>query len=143
MKVLQEWVCDVCGKIINEPEDGYIIWKSNDDKFYDFRIIHQGICDNREYTQSAPLTDHLGADGLIVLTAFLSAGELKVRSGSGNCCEVTNFDEFVDLFRRLQVPYYEEARIKFSNTEVIRRLDDMTEVGPYTEEYLKKIIEKF
>lgn len=26
MEPLKQWVCDVCGKIIETPDDGYVVW---------------------------------------------------------------------------------------------------------------------
>ena len=29
MEPLKQWVCDVCGKIIETPDDGYVVWGEN------------------------------------------------------------------------------------------------------------------
>lgn len=80
LKPLEEFICDVCGEIINSPKEGYVIWRSDRDHDrlqYDFKIIHQMICDDRSCGNSMPLKKFLGVDGLSYLLAFYSLGPLK------------------------------------------------------------------
>lgn len=141
LKPLEQWYCDKCKDIIETASEGYVLWRSNDDqKALDFIIIHKVKCDDRGYSFSAALKDFLGVNGLIYLTSFLSIGPLKKSIGQGSRFGITQPDEFVDFMRRLQTPYYEEARTKFSSRDVLEWYSDSNEVAPYSPDSLKKII---
>jgi len=143
LKPLKEWLCDNCGKVIKSPEDGYVIWRTNDEhQEYDFRIIHQDICDNKSYPSSMALDEFLGPKGLVYLTSFLSIGKVMNNLGRNSRSRIKNLDEFVDLLRRVQVPYYEEARKKFSEEHILEDMSDANEVSPYQENTLKRIIKE-
>lgn len=44
MEPLKQWVCDVCGKIIETPDDGYVVWGENaEGKIDKMRILHKII----------------------------------------------------------------------------------------------------
>ncbi|MDD4456999.1 MAG: hypothetical protein PHC98_05350 [Syntrophotalea acetylenica] len=142
LKPLQQWYCDVCGEIIEKPSDGYVIWKRGADlKSSDFKIIHQGKCDLNSHIASSALSDFLGQDGMAYLTSFLSHGPVRVRLSGPSSCEIKDMDEFTDFFRRLQLPYYEEARRRFSAPKVLERLSDWNEIAPYFPDEMKKTIE--
>ena len=148
LKPLEEFICDVCGEIINSPKEGYVIWRSDRDHDrlqYDFKIIHQMICDDRSCGNSMPLKKFLGVDGLSYLLAFYSLGPLKTfplpnEFRSKN--RIFNNDEFIDFIRRVQIPYYEEARQYFNKREVLEDYSDSNEYYPYLPHILKKIIEE-
>nr|WP_314900715.1 hypothetical protein [uncultured Deefgea sp.] len=75
--------------------------------------------------------------------SFISLGKIKARGRYRNYCHVLDFDEFVDLYRRVQIPYYEEARKKFNNPALLAEMEDASELHPYQEDVLKQIIEKY
>lgn len=138
---LEHWYCDVCGNVIEKASDGYVIWRTNDDhKSFDFKIIHQGKCDLKSYTSSAALEDFLGINGLVRLTSFLSLGPLKQALGQATHNDIINTDEFIDFVRRVQIPYYEEARRKFAMHDVLEWHSDSNEVAPYFPGALQEII---
>ena len=58
-------------------------------------------------------------------------------------CGVNDFDEFVDFIRRVQTPFYEQARRHFSNEDVLDEYCDSNEHLPYLPEELKDIITKY
>jgi len=110
---------------------------------YDFKIVHQsgvngqGGCDpgaRAGYVSNLNLPILLGEDGLAYLLSMLSAGPLK-----GGGITVSDLDGFVDLTRRLQTPWYEQARARFGDEDVKTDLADANEVFPYLPETLKKI----
>ena len=114
-KPLTTWYCDVCGDT-TDVQHGYVVWKNGDGKARDFKIVHKVQCDrDRSYSRSAALEDFLGEVGLSQLLSFLSLGSLKKRLRQGPHCDISDFDEFTDFFRRTQTPYYEEARRHFGN----------------------------
>ncbi|MDD2881100.1 MAG: hypothetical protein PHQ58_11740 [Rhodoferax sp.] len=136
------WYCDVCGYIIENVSDGYVIWNTNDElKCFDFKIIHQIKCDSKSYLSSTALNHFLGVNGLVYLTSFLSIGPIKKITCQGSSKVILNIDEFVDFIRRVQIPYYEEARRKFAKFGVIENYSDSSEVSPYFPDILKIITE--
>ena len=86
LEPLKQWYCDNCGEVIEKSKDGYVIWRRDDNNFdCDFRIIHQGKCDNkREYSLSMSLDNFLGINGLQYLLQYLSIGIIKKNLGQEN-----------------------------------------------------------
>lgn len=136
---LQQWICDVCGTVIETPKDGYVIWRSDGDgKDCDFKIIHKSRCDDRSYPSSGELSDFLGAEGLTCLLSFLTIGPVMIDNGGKDRVRVKDMAGFVDFLRRLQVPYYEEARQEFDNKG--SSLGDANEYYPYLPYVLKNMV---
>jgi hypothetical protein len=133
---LKTWYCDTCGEKIAHPSKGYVIWKNSPErKAHGFKIIHQGKCDQDDHHASSALTDFLGPDGLAKLLSHLSVGPFK----GGGRSDVKDLDEYVDFIRRVQSPYYEEARKYFDNHDVAEAYADANEVLPYLQNQLKSI----
>lgn len=138
------WYCDMCGEVIRSEDDGYVIWKRDDQGCdYDFKLIHQGRCDRKDYPQSLALRDFTETEGLSLLLSFLSIGPIKRISGDESQVCVADMDEFVDLFRRLHVPHYEEARRLFHDPDLLSMYADNNEVAPYFSKSLKYMVEEF
>ena len=135
---LTQWKCDVCGQMIENMDEGYVTWSASPEGDSDFTIIHQSKdrCDDGRKHFSAALRDFLGADGLANLTAMLSHGPVTYGSGQPR---IANMDEFVDFFRRVQLPHYEEARQSFKRAEVREDLSDASQVYPYLQETLQRL----
>ncbi len=143
-KPLTIWYCDVCGKPITSPREGYVIWQSKpDEKYKDFKIIHQRICDDKSYHASSALEDFLGDKGLGTLLSFLSAGSILVDDGIKGAIRVSDLDDFVDFMRRVQTPYYEEARKYFSNSRLQDDFHGSNEAAPYNPSTLESIIKEY
>ena len=143
-KPLESWYCDVCGEKIEDVNKGYVIWKSSDKlKYHDFKIIHQKKCDLKNHRASRALKDFIGDYGLTSLLSMLSLGPIKSTYGQTSYCQITDTDEFVDLIRRVQTPFYEEARRYFNNSDLLEHFSDSNEVGPYLPEELEKIIDTY
>lgn len=148
---LETWVCDECGDEISEVSEGTVIWKSDaqdEHRAYDFRIVHKNLGAAREgcdpgnkagYQSNLDIAEFIGDGGVAHLLAFLSIGPLRQPSGDGYFPRVKDLDEFVDLFRRLQTPWYEEARRRFDDQEVQYRLSDANEVYPYLPVTLERV----
>jgi hypothetical protein len=143
LKPLEQFICDICGKIIETPDDGYIVWdKDANNKEYGFKIIHRD-CDDGSCKLSSELEDFIGKDGLNNLLGHLSQGTLKIKTSGDDYKEIVSVestDAFVDLFRRLQIPDYEEARQYFDDYNVQDKYHECHETAPYSEESLKDII---
>ncbi|MCJ0764156.1 hypothetical protein [Variovorax terrae] len=148
-KPLTRWYCDVCHKPIEPNQRGYVIWQSTPGgvdgfhKAHDFKIIHQKICDNKNFSSSAALTDFLGVDGLTYLLTKLSRGPVQEPDPGTPEGRVLDMNEFVDFVRRVQIPYYEEARRRFGDHDFQNDFSDSNEVFPYRQEQLKAIITRY
>lgn len=144
---LTTWICDTCGGTIDNPGRAIVTWRDDHDlRAYEFLLVHKNIdgfnCDPGSlagFSSSLDLDGLLGVDGAAWLLALLSAGPLK--EPSDFMPRVKDFDGFVDLFRRLHTPWYEEARQRFNEGSVRDQLSDANEVLPYTERVLKAIAE--
>ncbi|MFA7056641.1 MAG: hypothetical protein WC155_03655 [Candidatus Cloacimonadales bacterium] len=108
------------------------------------KLSIRGDCDDGKSAQSCALEDFLGSDGVNNLLSFYSIGPLKRAlypdEGSSKS-RIFDNDEFIDLIRRVQIPYYEEARQYFNKGEVVEYYSDNHEYAPYLPHILKKIIE--
>ena len=143
-KPLSTWFCDVCGNIIETPESGYVTWKTSGSAgSHSFKIIHKIKCDLKDHIASAELTQFLGERGLTYLLSHLSAGPIIISATGSSHRTVSNIDEFVDFLRRLQIPYYEQARRKFLLHQVSEDYADSNEVYPYLPDTLKRIADKY
>jgi hypothetical protein len=139
-----KWRCDVCGELIDGSSNGYVIWKqSSAMKSCGFKIVHKIKCDLKDHSSSSALDDFLGVDGMAKLLSHLSLGPIKQNLGQARYTDVQDMDEFVDLIRRVQTPFYENARTKFSSPALLSDFSDANEVLPYTEEHLKRIAAKY
>lgn len=150
---LKQWICDTCGEIIELPEHGWLEWRQDDNhKAFDFRIVHHvdysphklggGDC-YRFKSLSSHLDRYVGEDGLPRLLCLLDEG---VHIGPDSAChsdpQVKDIREWMELFRRLQVPHYEEARQYFNEADEESHFDG--EVGTiFRPTELKWIIEKY
>jgi len=141
MESLRQWICDNCGEIIEKPEDGYVFWKSQDMKNYDFHIVHHVKCNlGNSFTKSMDLGCFLGADGLVRLLAMLDPGPMHQPNYQ---CEVSDMREFVEFFRRVQLPYYEEARIYWQDAKNDDFFSDANELRIYLPSTLQELIQLY
>ena len=159
---LQTWICDTCGEpVTSASANGLVVWRDlwpdNPNEYfqqvpqtvpeiYDFRIVHQDngngtrSCDpgaKEGFVSSLPLERFLGADGLTMMLNWLSVGPLKGGGGS----RITDTDQFVDFVRRVQVPYYEQARPHLNAQQTHDLLSDANEYLPYMTDVLRNIAE--
>lgn len=154
LKPLQQWFCDECGEIIESPDKGYIEWLANDDhKAHGFRIVHHATASPRHpdgdcyaYTNEIGRSDlsldcFLGNVGLIRLLGFVDVGRYHSPDYRGP--EVVDLREFVELFRRLWLPYYEEARFLFARAAAGGFFGGANEVGIYRDRALKDMISEY
>lgn len=130
---------DYCGDAITEPLQALVTWSTDSDlRAHHFLYVHKGDCDKERNDKSWELSHTLGLDGHAWWMSFLTNG--PVRHGEPKA-GVVDMDEFVDAFRRAQVPGYEEARPYFRSAEVQERYADAPEFGPYEPWALANIAE--
>lgn len=126
MAINPPWTCDQCGKPILSIEDGWVEWLNGSDAehwegtLHNLRLVHhrsaspyadrKNACYHDEdhwraakkYTVSdLPLSEFVGADGLVTLLSFLAEKRFSEPS------------EVLELVKRLHVPNYEAARPYF------------------------------
>lgn len=140
---LTSWTCDSCGQDILDPQRGLLIWREEDLRGYDYRLVHKNIdgrhCDpgsNEGFISNVEIDHFLGPEGQAALLSMLSVGPMM---HGDNQPRVKDFDAFVDIFRRLQVPWYEEAREHFDDELTQHYLGDANEIYPYIPDVLERI----
>lgn len=151
LEPLRQWICDTCGEVIEKPEEGYVqfIDSDNDGEYDDFIIVHHSAysplkgknkCYRNGYVD-LDLPSFLGADGLSRLIGLVDPGEFYYPDFPTP--KTSNFRKWITLVRRLQTPYYEEARLYFEQAKADGWLDGMSEDAPYKEAFLQQIIQKY
>jgi hypothetical protein len=137
---LEQWICDTCGDVIDGPENGYTIWKQDDDRtLHSFKIVHHPDCDQEDHTLSVSLERMTGMLGMTKLLSYLSLGPFHIGAGER---KPRDLDEFVDFFRRLQVPHYEEARQYYDREEASRLMGGANEYAPYLPQEMQELIQE-
>jgi len=116
LKPLGQWCCDTCGDVIEGPEDGCIEWHTTHrtNTVAGFRVVHRsGKCVYQgvelatlgRTSSLLPLTDAIDSTGLGHMLVIL---EQSLREGS---VRDEALNEMIEVLRRVQIPYYEEARL--------------------------------
>ena len=150
-----QWFCDVCGRVIESPNKGYVVWKYGNsyesEGYFKYKILHpRGLldeygerygCDNdSSYCYSASLVDFVGDRGLAALLYILDSGlsyEFEYRE------RINNVGDFLELFRRIHMPYYEEARFYFKEAYMDGYFEGASQIWSYLPSTLKNNIEKY
>lgn len=121
MQMCKTWRCDACGREV-EPQAGLVMWPDlaacSLDAPFEFRLLHRGVCalDPGRFTNVRTVAELLGPDGLAKLTAMLSPGIASpygVLNNPRTPQSAPPTDAWVDLFRRLHLPGYEQVRIPY------------------------------
>ncbi len=145
MKPIQEWICDSCGQTVT-PENGYLEWLSPDSGPHSFNVVHnKQRCfqhDNHFDRSDNPLDVFLGAKGLQQFLAMLDLGRVLDPVGR-HMPGTPELRSFVDVIRRLHIPYYEEARLYFEAAVSEGYFSDQNEVSIFVPETCKAIIERY
>lgn len=150
MEPLRQWICDVCGKVIEKPEDGYVVWGTNEEgKIDKIRILHKNNhvdgyiigCDHdSRYSMSLPIESFLGDDGKVRLLSLIDPGpdfRMEYRE------HIADMRLFLEFFRRVQIPYYEEARLYWSRAQADGYFAGANEIWTYLPRNLKTLIEEY
>ena len=110
---LYQFICDTCGEIIQCPQEGYVQFRQDEDgRYCDFVIVHHKSVSPRgpdydcyQHGLDWDLEYFLGPAGV---NHLLSLADPQGHS-------VVELTSWLELFRRLQIPYYEEARPYFDD----------------------------
>lgn len=143
---LNRWACDHCGDQITDPNLGLVVWRDEDRVAHDFRVVHKSVhgrhCDpgaESGFTSSTEISNFLGDLGQAKLLSFLSVGPVIALQDGYRRTRVADLDQFVDLFRRFQTPWYEEARSQWDAEHTQHWLADASETYPYTPAVLQRV----
>jgi hypothetical protein len=154
LKPLSQWLCDRCGEVIRQPKDGYLEWIMDDEGAHSFKIVHHapksplkpdGDCyhhTRHHHRRDMHLDLYVGPGGLAHLLPFLDLGRIH-DPDEQHSPRVKNMREFVELMRRLTLPYYEEARVHWSTASEDGFFDSANEVWTYLPDTLKEIVERY
>lgn len=150
MEPLRQWICDVCGRVIEKPEDGYVVWGTNEQgKIDKIRILHKNNhvngcvtgCDHdHRYPLSLPVESFLGDDGKVLLLSLIDPGSNFQAEYQEH---IANMRLFLEFFRRVQLPYYEEARLYWEKARVDGYFAGANEIWTYLPSTLKTLIEEY
>ena len=137
------WVCDECSGDVILDGMGLVVARhdSSDSRYLlsDWKIVHKGKCDPESsagYVFNVDVGSLVGLEGQTHLLSLLSAGPLN-NSGPSN--RIGDLDAYVDIFRRLHMPFYEQARRRFDEPEVQDRFRDSNQYQPYLPEILETV----
>lgn len=150
LKPLHQWVCDICGEIIEKPEDGYIQFHYQDSKCDDIIIVHHLTkSPRREYNEEGcykyqsdlDLKSYLSHEGIARMISRMDLGEYHEPDYEGP--RVSDIRKWADVFRRLQIPYYEEARLYWNRALNDGYFDGANEIWPYLPQNLEMLIRNY
>lgn len=155
LKPLEQFICDKCKMIIENPSEGYVEYLSVNTKSYEelsqtrsqFKIVHHNgrvNCSFHDRTiekQTLPLSDFTGENRLNVIFSFLDEG--YILSPEKSKVNVEDRREFINFARRLTVPYFEEARLYFDQAISEGYFDGENEFFLFSKNKLKMIVEEF
>ncbi len=149
---LMQWFCDRCGGVIAKPKDGWVHWRRDKERnVYDIEIVHHLLASPRGgehgcYSARPECDMHLdqmlGPSGIVHLLRMMDIGAHHDGEGR-HVGKVKDVRNWVEVFRRLHVPYYEEARLYFDRARSDGDLEGMNEVALYTERVLKRLVEDY
>lgn len=155
MTPLQQWTCDNCGELIKRVQDGYVEWfLDGANKNCGFRIVHHAPASPRKrdggdcyaYTKhpgrlDLALDHFVGPLGVLMMISLIDVGPLLEPNFRGPW--VSDLREWVELFRRLHLPDYEEARRHWSDAQAEGFFDGANEISPYMPESLRAVVERY
>jgi hypothetical protein len=141
---LKQWICDTCGEIIEKADDGWFEWYSDEKTSLEtgFRIVHHRdscmyndrvlVMQNRS-PSDLNLVNLIGGAGLGYFLFSMELSEAK------NENKLADIKEYIEIIRRLHLPYWEEARLYWDMA-----LTDGSHDGcDFSEDILRSIINEY
>ena len=142
LKPLTQFFCDSCNELIDTPADGYIEFDKNEQLQYNnFKIVHNEERCFQGLISSFELSRLLGSEGIGILSSWVHVGPITDPVGREKS-EYASVVEFAEFFKRLQLPYYEQAR-HYLKRAVESGYIDGNATGSHYPEGLKNIVSKF
>lgn len=138
--------CDTCGDLIDDPGRALVINRlTNDNVPHDFKIVHKNMdgrqCDpgaNAGYIHNLELDAYLGPRGVLRLLSLISPGP-AISTSNFESYQVDR-EEFAELFRRVQIPMYEQARRHFATARGREILAGANAVSAYSPGTLRDLV---
>ncbi|HYP97850.1 MAG TPA: hypothetical protein VER96_04195 [Polyangiaceae bacterium] len=158
LKPLTQWYCDCCGNIIKNIKDAWVEWivdlSTKPMTYGDFRIVHHlsALPEDTPFPGcqrgrvaglgDLPMESFIGSYGQAHLLSWIDPGEIVDPSGKeiGKGL-VRNLREWTTLFRRIHMPYYEEARLYMARASANGRYNGYNQALPFKESELLAVIE--
>ncbi|KPU43031.1 hypothetical protein OXPF_34630 [Oxobacter pfennigii] len=137
------WICDNCGKKIENIKDGWVEWLEVKDQNGNYRnksirIVHRGKClynqdlvykKYKAIVADTDLEDFSGLDGLIDLLSYISEGNFD------------NNEEVLEIIKRIHIPGYEEARLYFEEAIYDGVFEPNTKPGYYSQRDIAAVLD--
>lgn len=145
LEPLHNFICDECGQMIENVDDGWLESILDHEMYYSgFRIVHHITTSplNRKYgcyydpdripgtISDMYLNHYTGIDGLAELMSVFGD---KLRDSA----------ELVEIVRRLHLPHYEQARLYWQQAKADGYAGEANEAWPYKQKNLKGIIQMY
>lgn len=147
---LAQWICDTCDGMILSPGEGWLEWlEPTDLQDHSFRIVHHWTSSPRKDSggcyqhqgdpdcRDAHLHELLGPQGLVYLLSFLDPG--PHHEPDYERPRIGDMRNFIEVFRRLHIPHYEEARLYWDRAYRAGWFDGANEVYMYQPRMLERI----
>ena len=144
---LTKWQCDKCGRPVNN-KNGWVEWEADFDFApRNFHIVHNNqpcyFHDASSFRKDCHIQDFLGPEGAYHLHALLQPPRFFVNNFAGGNWQAPDLGEFYELYRRLQVPYYEEARPYFNEAYMNGEMDGANETTISSPGFCKRIYDTY
>lgn len=138
MKITKEYYCDTCGEVINANNHGAIEWHqdSSQDKIIasGFRICHTNASCYKHSRNTFDL-HHLDAQKILVFVCtFLNKDKYR---------EVNDVEELIEVFQRIVIPSYEEARKYIDVADEEGLLEGISSGDRLSTPFLESLIKKY
>lgn len=145
LQPLRHFFCDTCRDVIEAPSHGWVEWlfDKHTGLAHSFRIVHHKSTSPRrdgcyKHLDKSCHLDEFMQGGMIRYLSFLDVGRYHEPEYVGP--RVVDVREFVELLRRLTIPYYEEARQYWTEGMADGAFEGLSEMNVYEEEFLKELI---
>ena len=116
LQPLKQWICDACGKVIEKPEDGWweYLHDLENDLVSGFRIVHYGgpcYYNTVEARRNNKMVGDMHLEHMITSGSFGHMLHWLELSETKKVKDHFVMTEFIEIMRRLHLPYWEEARL--------------------------------
>ena len=150
LKPNKQFICDTCMGVIEQPKEGWVEWLVDrvTEKESGFRICHHGKCQKYREEPDGKCTLDLPLDTVLnghlsFLFEFFDEGVNHAPQGSNMRIDPNSIREFIELCKRLTIPYYEEARFLLPKAINDPRFDDLNTVQMHMPDMLCSIINRY
>jgi hypothetical protein len=150
IKPLEQFYCDTCGELIEDVKNGWFEWlrETVGEKTFDhsFRICHhtkECRLHSGGWVADSSLVEFTKEKGIIRLLKFLDMGETIISTDNYDGPSIRDFREYTEIFRRLAIPYYEEARQYWNEAEHDGEHHGVNEIALYLPDRLERLVKKY